>query len=125
MIRRVSGEREAKVEVWSQSNPCSARNPLAHLLLPTTTFPPRVARMKVTINHHHAVAVWKWELKPKKPGEAAAEAGDSDGEDDDDDVCGICRVSYDGCCPDCKVPGDDCPLSAFFCFGAAGAAAGS
>lgn len=75
----------------------------------------------MTINHHHAVAVWKWELKPKKPGEAAADAGDSDGEDDDDDVCGICRVSYDGCCPDCKVPGDDCPLSAFFCLGAAGA----
>ena len=27
-----------------------------------------------------------------------------------DDTCGICRVAFDGCCPDCKLPGDDCPL---------------
>nr|CAD7450227.1 unnamed protein product [Timema bartmani]CAD7457052.1 unnamed protein product [Timema tahoe] len=27
-----------------------------------------------------------------------------------DDNCGICRMPFDGCCPDCKVPGDDCPL---------------
>lgn len=28
----------------------------------------------------------------------------------DDDVCGICRVQFDGTCPTCKFPGDDCPL---------------
>ena len=22
----------------------------------------------------------------------------------------ICRMAFDGCCPDCKLPGDDCPL---------------
>ena len=22
----------------------------------------------------------------------------------------ICRMAFNGCCPDCKVPGDDCPL---------------
>lgn len=27
-----------------------------------------------------------------------------------DDSCGICRMAFDGCCPDCKIPGDDCPL---------------
>lgn len=27
-----------------------------------------------------------------------------------DDNCGICRMAFDGCCPDCKIPGDDCPL---------------
>ena len=24
--------------------------------------------------------------------------------------CGICRLPFDGCCPDCRVPGDDCPI---------------
>lgn len=27
-----------------------------------------------------------------------------------DENCGICRMPFDGCCPDCKLPGDDCPL---------------
>ncbi|KAL8291484.1 hypothetical protein RQP46_002462 [Phenoliferia psychrophenolica] len=75
--------------------------------------------MKVTVNHHHAVAVWKWELKPTKNrtveggaagGAEEVEEPEEEDDDDDDDVCGICRVSYDGCCPDCKVPGDECPL---------------
>jgi anaphase-promoting complex subunit 11 len=35
------------------------------------------------------VAVWKWDVE--------------------DDVCGICRMAYDACCPDCTVPGDNCP----------------
>ena len=29
---------------------------------------------------------------------------------DEDDVCGICRVSYNGVCPNCKIPGRSCPL---------------
>jgi len=29
---------------------------------------------------------------------------------DEDDVCGICRVSYNGVCPNCKLPGRSCPL---------------
>ncbi|XP_048583242.1 LOW QUALITY PROTEIN: anaphase-promoting complex subunit 11-like [Nematostella vectensis] len=43
--------------------------------------------------HHNrwvGVATWKWMAN--------------------DDNCGICRMPFDGCCPDCKVPGDDCPL---------------
>ncbi|CAI5971445.1 unnamed protein product [Closterium sp. NIES-64] len=38
----------------------------------------------------HAVASWTWGAQ--------------------DDSCGICRMAFDGCCPDCKMPGDDCPL---------------
>ena len=26
---------------------------------------------------------------------------------DEGDVCGICQVLYEGCCPFCKMPGDD------------------
>ncbi|RKP10148.1 anaphase-promoting complex subunit 11, partial [Thamnocephalis sphaerospora] len=37
-----------------------------------------------------AVAVWRWTVE--------------------DDVCGICRNPFDACCPDCKMPGDDCAL---------------
>ena len=75
--------------------------------------------MKVTVNHYHAVAMWRWNLKPSQPPRSTSDAhppqdpqSDSDDDDDDDDVCGICRVAFDGCCPDCKVPGDGCPPSA-------------
>lgn len=92
--------------------------------------------MKVKINSFHAVAVWKWNLAPPSALQAAKDAAllyepsddeDDDNDDDarlqeqegaeqddeDEDVCGICRVAFDGCCPDCKVPGDACPLGAF------------
>ncbi|KAM1243774.1 hypothetical protein ACFX2G_035990 [Malus domestica] len=39
----------------------------------------------------HAVASWTWDAQ--------------------DETCGICRMAFDGCCPDCKLPGDDCPLT--------------
>ncbi|KAH0726989.1 hypothetical protein KY284_002854 [Solanum tuberosum] len=39
----------------------------------------------------HAVSSWTWDAQ--------------------DETCGICRMAFDGCCPDCKLPGDDCPLS--------------
>ncbi|KAK8520584.1 hypothetical protein V6N12_004518 [Hibiscus sabdariffa] len=39
----------------------------------------------------HAVASWTWDAQ--------------------DETCGICRMAFDGCCSDCKLPGDDCPLS--------------
>jgi anaphase-promoting complex subunit 11 len=62
--------------------------------------------MKVIINRWNAIAQWRWNVGQE--GE-----GDID-EDSEEDLCGICRVSYDGCCPTCKVPGDDCPLSMLF-----------
>lgn len=39
----------------------------------------------------HVVASWTWDAH--------------------DETCGICRMAFDGCCPDCKLPGDDYPLS--------------
>lgn len=60
--------------------------------------------MKVTIKNWHAIAQWRWDTGSSEP-------DDADGEGD---VCGICRVPYEGCCPACKMPGDDCPLSEFF-----------
>lgn len=48
-------------------------------------------KMKVKIRTWNAVATWRWDL-------------------DEDDVCGICQVHFDGTCPTCKYPGDDCSL---------------
>lgn len=47
--------------------------------------------MKVKIKKWHAVATWRWDMP-------------------EDEVCGICRVQFDGTCPTCKFPGDDCAL---------------
>ncbi|KAI0825263.1 anaphase-promoting complex subunit Apc11 [Trametes gibbosa] len=55
--------------------------------------------MKVHINSWHGIAQWRWDTGTNDP--------DDDGEGD---VCGICRVPFEGCCPSCKMPGDDCPL---------------
>lgn len=46
--------------------------------------------MKVKVKSWTAVATWRWIAN--------------------DENCGICRMAFDGCCPDCKLPGDDCPL---------------
>ncbi|KAB1265956.1 Anaphase-promoting complex subunit 11, partial [Camelus dromedarius] len=46
--------------------------------------------MKVKIKCWNGVATWLWVAN--------------------DENCGICRMAFNGCCPDCKVPGDDCPL---------------
>ena len=56
--------------------------------------------MKVAVKRWNAVAQWRWDT------------GNAEQDDDGEgDVCGICRVPYEGCCPSCKMPGDDCPLS--------------
>ncbi|KAL9277178.1 hypothetical protein ACSQ67_025270 [Phaseolus vulgaris] len=47
-----------------------------------------LAYVQITI--WHGVASWTWDAQ--------------------DETCGICRMAFDGCCPDCKLPGDDCPL---------------
>ncbi len=52
--------------------------------------PESKTKLKVTIRGWNGVCSWRWVAN--------------------DDTCGICRVAFDGCCPDCKVPGDDCPL---------------
>lgn len=50
--------------------------------------------MFVEIVEWHAVLTWHWEL----------------GHESSDELCGICRVSFDGTCPNCKYPGDECPI---------------
>lgn len=47
--------------------------------------------MKVTLKEWNAIATWHWDMP-------------------EDEVCGICRVQFDGTCPTCKFPGDDCSL---------------
>ena len=56
---------------------------------PSTSTQPST-KLRVNIRSWSGVAVWKWLAN--------------------DDTCGICRVAFDGCCPDCKFAGDDCPL---------------
>lgn len=69
--------------------------------------------MKVTIKDWHAVAHWRWVTGKDKDKELATAGGATtqDEDEDEEDLCGICRVPFEGCCPNCKVPGDDCPLS--------------
>lgn len=52
--------------------------------------------MKVEVVEWNAVASWHWNLKDQ--------SGTSD------ELCGICRVAFDGTCPNCRYPGTDCPL---------------
>lgn len=88
---------------------CLTRSPQPSHLAPFARHHLRSARetesigqlMKVKIKSWHAIAQWRWDT-----GNA-----DHDEVDGEGDVCGICRVPYEGCCPTCKVPGDDCPLS--------------
>jgi len=84
--------------------------------------------MKFSVSSYHAVAVWKWDTHPNssdqhklyhyaaKPSADDYGYGDDDEDDDDDeedDVCGICRLAFESTCPECKIPGDDCPLSTY------------
>ena len=66
--------------------------------------------MKVTIVTYNAVAAWKWSTSTD-PHKIHRHAEPDEDDDDDDDVCGICQQAYESTCPECKVPGDDCPLS--------------
>ena len=46
--------------------------------------------MKVKINKFYLVGNWNWNL-------------------DDNEHCTICMNNYECPCPNCKIPGDDCP----------------
>lgn len=48
--------------------------------------------MKVKIKCWNGVATWLWVAN--------------------DENCGICRMAFNGCCPDCECP---CPPSSFDC----------
>ncbi|CCH45584.1 hypothetical protein BN7_5167 [Wickerhamomyces ciferrii] len=47
--------------------------------------------MLVDILEWNGVATWSWDVPSEE-------------------VCGICRVSFDATCSNCKIPGDQCPL---------------
>lgn len=69
-----------------------SRAVVLHTNVSRATLFPQVtpAAMKVKIKCWNGVATWLWVAN--------------------DENCGICRMAFNGCCPDCKVPGDDCPL---------------
>lgn len=56
--------------------------------------------MRVKVKDYHAFTTWHWDLS----------AGGGQDPEASDEVCGICRVAFDGTCPRCKYPGDECPL---------------
>lgn len=49
--------------------------------------------MRVKINEWRTFSHWKWDGC------------------DVEDLCGICQNYLDNSCPNCSLPGDDCPLS--------------
>ncbi|XP_038063509.1 uncharacterized protein LOC119734214 [Patiria miniata] len=55
-----------------------------------------ISNHRSNVHSWTAVATWRWIAN--------------------DDNCGICRMAFDSCCPDCKMPGDDCPLVVFMVF---------
>ncbi|KAG0143312.1 hypothetical protein CROQUDRAFT_31050, partial [Cronartium quercuum f. sp. fusiforme G11] len=57
--------------------------------------------MKVRIKNFNAVAHWRWNLSKEE---------EEEDEESEEELCGICRAPFEGCCPDCRIPGDDCPL---------------
>ncbi|KAF9622290.1 hypothetical protein IFM89_031093 [Coptis chinensis] len=67
--------------------PCPKPNPIDRASIWTDL---RESDATLTIFRWHAVTSWTWDAQ--------------------DETCGICRKAFDGCCPDCKLPGDDCPL---------------
>ncbi|CAL5402001.1 unnamed protein product [Camellia sinensis] len=68
-----------------------------HKQISTTIYPRELLKIlnlgnpnPSSFSEWHAVSSWTWDAQ--------------------DETCGICRLAFDGCCPDCKHPGDDCPL---------------
>ena len=67
--------------------------------------------MKVDIVEWRTYCTWHWDLS------LSTSAQDSDNNNNNnnnnsfiEELCGICRVSFDGSCPSCKYPGDECPV---------------
>ncbi|KAH3898792.1 anaphase promoting complex subunit 11 SCDLUD_005129 [Saccharomycodes ludwigii] len=58
--------------------------------------------MLLEVNNVHCVCAWSWDIP--------SNVNTKNNITYDDDVCGICRVSYNGTCPKCKIPGEKCPL---------------
>lgn len=62
------------------------------------------------VRRYRATAQWRWDLKGSKSREGkAAKSVEENEEEDEDSICGICRQAFDATCPECLIPGDDCP----------------
>ncbi|KAI5963933.1 APC11 [Candida margitis] len=59
--------------------------------------------MKVSVLEWKGYCTWHWDLSS-----SLSNNGNNSGYIEE--LCGICRVSFDGACPTCKYPGDDCPI---------------
>ncbi|KAI5961823.1 APC11 [Candida pseudojiufengensis] len=59
--------------------------------------------MKVKVLEWKGYCTWHWDL-------ASASGSESNEQSYVEELCGICRVSFDGACPNCKYPGDECPV---------------
>lgn len=60
--------------------------------------------MKVKVLEWHAFSTWHWNINQ-------IEGQESENKNSNiDELCGICRVPFDGTCPNCKYPGDECPI---------------
>jgi hypothetical protein len=49
-------------------------------------------KLRVRIKKWHGIAHWTWNCG------------------EEDDLCGICQSPYEGVAPNCKYPGDECPV---------------
>ncbi|AMD22847.1 HHR078Cp [Eremothecium sinecaudum] len=61
--------------------------------------------MQIQVNNIQCVAAWYWDVPKELKRDSL-----NDEDEEDEDVCGICRASYNGTCPNCKLPGEKCPL---------------
>ncbi|RNC60425.1 anaphase promoting complex subunit protein [Trypanosoma cruzi] len=63
---------------------------LAFLFLSVKNRATAPVEMDVKIKGAHLVGRWLWDCR--------------------NDTCGICRQHFEACCPQCRFPGDDCPI---------------
>eukprot|EP00758_Cryptobia_borreli_P013539 Tbor_TRINITY_DN5845_c0_g1::TRINITY_DN5845_c0_g1_i1::g.6520::m.6520/K03358/APC11; anaphase-promoting complex subunit 11 len=73
--------------------------------------------MSVEITKIQLVAKWVWDIPSDETSTDKRNNCESPmhPSSTDDEVCGICRLLYTDSCPNCKIPGDDCPLATGKC----------
>ncbi|KAI6175675.1 Anaphase-promoting complex subunit 11 [Aphelenchoides bicaudatus] len=57
---------------------------------------PSSTDLRITIKQIQVTGEWKWN-------------------ESREDKCGICHTPFEGCCVDCRVPGDECPIVVGVC----------
>ncbi|KAL6950964.1 hypothetical protein ACO0QE_000248 [Hanseniaspora vineae] len=72
--------------------------------------------MKVEFKKVHCVCAWSWDIHQTENDLRVDETHEAqqtrqiDNNDEEEDVCGICRVTYNGMCPNCTDPQIPCCL---------------